>query len=205
VVVAVGPTLFREALSQALATGHHIRVAGTAGTEDAVAALLVQQAPQVVLLDYEAFGPNAEGMVSRLRRQSPGSRVLVLASRSGPDTAERVLEAGAAGVVGKMSDLDTLGRAIVAVADGEVWADPHVTARALEQLAGPASSGRLTGREAGIVRLVSHGLRNKEIAQRLGINEKTVKSHLNNIFRKLRVDSRVALALLDTRAIQPKT
>jgi DNA-binding CsgD family transcriptional regulator len=96
-----------------------------------------------------------------------------------------------------------LVRAIQAVAAGEIWANRHATSEALE---GPtvfsdrASKIELTRREQQIADACSRGLRNKEIAARLNISTKTVKSHLNNIFRKLQLDNRVALAL----QFQPK-
>jgi DNA-binding NarL/FixJ family response regulator len=198
--VAAGPALLREVLCRALASEPGVEVVGDAGTEDAIAALLREARPDVLLFDYEALGPNGEGLISRLRRGAPAIRVLVLATRSGPETVEGVLQAGASGLVGKESDFAMVVRAIGAVARGEVWANRRVTASALEHLADASrghgtAGGGLTAREEEIANWVARGLRNKEIAHRLEIHEKTVKTHLNNIFRKLRVDNRIALAL----------
>jgi len=93
-----------------------------------------------------------------------------------------------------------LVKALKAVAGGEIWANRLATAQAFERLAssdGERTSvrGALTRRESDIVADVLRGLRNKEIARQLSISEKTVKSHLNNIFRKLGIESRTALAL----------
>ena len=147
-------------------------------------------------------------MIVRPRRSSK-TRILVVATRSGPETVERILHAGASGLVGKESDLATLFRAIRSVARGEIWANRRDTAQALERSAVSgrriASTGTLTQREVEIVERVGRGLRNKEIAHRLQIHEKTVKTHLNNIFRKLRVDNRIALALLGSNRPPPKT
>ena len=149
-------------------------------------------------------------MIARLRRAVPGTRYLVLATRSGPETVERVLRAGAAGLVGKELDFDTVARAIRAVAEGEIWANRLVTAKALEYLSGLPTYGsqpdrHLTRREAEIASEVSLGLRNKEIAGKLRISEKTVRTHLNNIFRKLHLNSRIDLALLQRDRHQPKS
>jgi two-component system nitrate/nitrite response regulator NarL len=169
--------------------------------------------PRILLFDYEALGPNGEILLSRLRREASGTRFLVLATRSGADTVERVLRAGAAGLVGKELDLATLVRAIRSVASGEVWANRLVTAHALEYLAGlselgiprNSSNGHLTRRESEIVHEVGLGLRNKEIAGKLRISEKTVHTHLNNIFRKLQMDNRIALALFARELVVPRT
>jgi DNA-binding NarL/FixJ family response regulator len=197
--VAAGPALYRELLCRALAAEPGFRVVGGAGDESAALELVEKSRPQILLFDYEALGPNGESAIARFRRGAPTTRVLVLATRSGPETVERVLRAGAAGLVGKESDFATIVRALRSVGAGEIWANRRVTALALERLtdfsAHRGGAVGVTEREAEIVDLVTQGLRNKEIAHRLGIHEKTVKTHLNNIFRKLHVESRIALAL----------
>ena len=125
----------------------------------------------------------------------------MLAERACDENVGRVLRAGGWGLVDKQTSFETLIRAVRSVAQGEVWADPRATARALEYLTHvdgpPQSSGSLLSkRELEIVDCVGRGLRNKEIAHLLSISQKTVKSHLNNIFRKLKLDGRIALALL---------
>jgi DNA-binding NarL/FixJ family response regulator len=162
--------------------------------------LLKTEKPQVLLFDYEGLGPNAEGVISRLHRGAPSTRILVLATRSSQDTVVRVLRVGASGLVGKQLAFATLVRAIHALAIGELWANRRATADFVERLTDDsgrvaASDGQLTGRETEIIDDVGRGFRNKDIARRLNISEKTVKSHLNNIFRKLRVDNRFAAGM----------
>ena len=202
--IATRPALFREMLSQALAQEPGISIVGEATDEGGLRDLLRDQKPRVLLFDFEALGPSGDSIISRVRRESASTRFLVLATRSGAETVERVLRAGASGLVGKELDLETVVRAIRTVAAGEVWANRLVTAHALEYLAGlselggqrPGSSnGHLTQREAEIVTEVGLGLRNKEIAAKLRISEKTVHTHLNNIFRKLQMGNRIAVAL----------
>ena len=207
--VAVYPPLWGELLAQLLGREEWIDVVGRAATEDELRQLTAEQEPGVIVLDYEGLGPNAEGVVSRLRRLSPRVRVLVLARRSGEETVVSLLRAGAAGLVGKSADLSTLLSAVRAVAAGEVWAERKVAAQAIEQLAGPVPAepdGRatLTRREWEVVEEVGRGLRNREIARVLGISEKTVKTHLNHIFSKLHVESRFTLALWAQGGVQPR-
>ena len=127
------------------------------------------------------------------------TRILVLATRSSQETLERMLRAGAAGLVGKQQTFETLVRAIHAVARGELWANRAAAAQVVEDLTGPSRSStfdvRLTAREREIVQAVGLGGRNRDIGDRLHISEKTVKSHLNSIFRKLQVDNRFAAGL----------
>ena len=165
--------------------------------------------PAVLLFDYEGLGPSAERAIQRLHRSAKGTRILVLATRSSDETVERVLRSGASGLVGKQQPFATLVRAIRAVAAGELWANRRATAHIVELLSGPSDRNaspveRLTRREWEITDAVAQGLRNKDIARTLSISEKTVKSHLNNIFRKLQVDNRFAVGLyaLD---LKPKT
>jgi DNA-binding NarL/FixJ family response regulator len=199
--VAARPALFCEILSSKLQDEPGLEIAGAARDEEEVRALLARSRPAVLLFDYEGLGPSAELAIRRLRRTARGTRILVLATRSGDETLERVLRAGAAGLVGKQQPFATLVRAIHAVAAGELWANRVATAHVVERLAAPLSAGggepdeRLTDREWEIVDAVGQGIRNKEIGKRLRISEKTVKSHLNNIFRKLRVDNRFAVGL----------
>jgi DNA-binding NarL/FixJ family response regulator len=208
--VATRPALIREVLSSALSGEPGFTIVGQASDEPAIRDLLRTEKPRVLLFDFEALGPSGESMISRLRRESPSTRFLVLATRSGAETVERVLRAGASGLVGKELDLETVVRAIRTVASGEVWANRLVTAHALEYLAGlsdlgvarNAANGHLTQREAEIVNEVGLGLRNKEIASKLRISEKTVHTHLNNIFRKLQMGNRIALALFARELVQ---
>ena len=171
--------------------------------------LTSEQAPDVMLLDYEGLGPNAEVVVSRLRRHSPTVRVLILGRRFGEDTVVSVLRAGAAGLIAKNVDLSTLLNAVRAVAAGEVWANRKVAAQAIEQPAAPVRTeleGRmlLTRREWEVIEAIGRGLRNHDIARGLGISEKTVKTPLNHIFSKLHIDGRFALALWAQGELQPR-
>jgi DNA-binding NarL/FixJ family response regulator len=207
--IGVYPEIWGELLVRILGREDWIEVVGRAGSEDELRQLTSEHTPDVVLLDYEGLGPNAEGVVSRLRRLAPRVRVLVLARRSGEETVVALLRAGAAGLVGKNVDLSTLLSAVRAVAAGEVWAERKVAAKAIEQLATPTPpepDGRatLTRREWEVVEEVGHGLRNREIARALGISEKTVKTHLNHIFSKLHVESRFTLALWAQGGVQPR-
>jgi DNA-binding NarL/FixJ family response regulator len=197
VVIASEPIL-QNVLSSLLDRDPALKIVGQAHNERDLARLLRRERPQALLFDYEALGPNGDHIISRLRRAAPTTRILVMAARSSTERVGRVLRAGASGLIGKHLTFDMLMRAIHAVARGEVWADRRATARVLERLTTqlPGVEDQLTPRELQVVKGVGRGLRNKEIASRLGISQKTVKSHLNNIFRKLRLDGRVALALL---------
>ena len=205
IAVAAQPGLFCETLCRQLAAEPDFVVAGQAFSEDQIERVLAKESPQVLVFDSEGLALNAECTVRRLRRDAPTTRIVVLASQSGDETVERLLRANASGVVGKHLDFAVLVHAIHAVAAGEIWANRHATCLAQESLTGPSCKvpkSDLTKREQEIADACSQGLRNKEIASRLNISTKTVKGHLNNIFRKLQVDNRFALGLQNMVRIQ---
>jgi DNA-binding NarL/FixJ family response regulator len=210
--IATQPALLRDMLSQLLNNQPDLRVVAEGRDEDQITSALEEASPgpQLLLFDYEALGPNSLSIIARLRRMKPEIRILVIATRSSDENVESVLRAGASGLVGKQLDFETLLRAIRSVAAGEIWANRRATALTLEHLTElstgePVSAGYLTKREQQIVDGVTRGLRNKEIARQLVISEKTVKSHLNNIFQKLGLEGRFALALFDQSQGQPRT
>ena len=130
--------------------------------------------------------------------------LIVTAYPEEADIAEAV-RLGAKGVVLKDATRDTLLAAIRGVVEGHLWLPPELTAKVITALTHTAPSslaeriGLLTTREREIVSLVGQGLKNREIADRLGIAEKTIKGHLTNIFLKLGVQARLELALLAIR------
>jgi DNA-binding NarL/FixJ family response regulator len=181
---------------------------GHGENEEQIRKLLRRFRPGLLLFDYDAMGPNSESMISNLRRAAPRTRILVISRRTADETIEGVLRAGASGLVGDDVEFATLVRAIQVVAAGELWANRRIAARALERLTGgsapvPSLKG-LTKREVEIADGVAQGLRNKDIAQQLSISEATVKSHLNAIFRRLKIEGRVALAMLTQERLPPK-
>jgi len=208
--IATQPTLLRDVLSRLLDQEPDLEVVGQGHDEDRIAEVIKQATPDLLLFDYEALGPNSESIIARLRRLAPRTRILVIATRSADENVERVLRAGASGLMGKQLEFGTLLRAVRAVAAGEIWANRRAQALTLEHLTdfaagAPEPEGQLTKREHQIVDGVARGLRNKEIAHHLNISEKTVKSHLNNIFQKLGLEGRFALAMFDHSQIQPET
>lgn len=209
-ILGVQPKLWAELLTLAFAREGDVRVLQSVADEDELAEAADRHKGAVILLDYEALGPGCEGVIARMRRIGPSLRVLVLARRSGDETVSSVLRAGAVGLVGKQSGFTTLLAAVRAVAAGEVWAQRQVTARLIQQMAFPQrtmadGSASLTRREWELVDAIRQGGANREIALALGISEKTVKTHLTNIFLKTGVHSRFALARWAQEQIHPKS
>ena len=129
-----------------------------------------------------------------------GAKLLAIASAALPDSLNRAIEVGAKGLVLKEQCVETLFRAIERVHAGEIWFDRKHLISLIEKVSSTPGSdvlklNQLTRRELDVVRLVGSGLKNREIAERLFISERTVRAHLESIFQKLRVKDRVGLAI----------
>jgi DNA-binding NarL/FixJ family response regulator len=210
IAVATQPALVRDVLRTCLKQEEGLEIVGEGHAEDQIVDILRGSSPDLLLFDYEALGAHSEAIIARLRRLAPDTRILVIATRSSDENVEKVLRAGASGLVAKQLGYETFLHAIRAVASGEIWANRRAQALALEHLTTyavgiPRHREQLTRREQQIADGIARGLRNKEIARELGISAKTVKSHLNNIFQKLGLEGRFALAMFDQGQIQPKT
>ena len=140
--------------------------------------------PDVVLMDLRMPGTDGVAATSRIRKDYPGTRVLVLTtSDSGADIL-RAVEAGATGYVLKDAPREELYGAIRAAAEGKPLLAPDVAAHLVERVRWPSDEG-LSGREVEVLDLVARGKGNKEIARTLWISEATVKSHLLHVYEKL--------------------
>jgi len=154
-----------------------------------------QLKPDVVLMDLlmpQMGGVEATGII---RRELPDTEVIALTSVLEDASVVGAIKAGAIGYLLKDTDGPELLRAIRAASEGQVQLSPKAAARLVREVRVPESPEKLTERETDVLRLVAQGLANKEIARKLDIGEKTVKTHVSNIFSKLHVVSRTQAAL----------
>jgi DNA-binding NarL/FixJ family response regulator len=153
-----------------------------------------------------SIGPDSNGgelaLLPQLQARSPRTHILLLSGALDDASIAQALQYGAKGYVAKTATPGDLIKAIRTTYAGELWVRRVLLTQVLEHLRhqvqaqqGPLVVRRetLTAREHEIVRGVQQGLTNKEIATQLGISEKTVKTHLSAIFRKLQVRRRVQL------------
>ena len=179
---------------------------GDAGDGAAALDVVGKEQPDVVLMDLRMPGMDGLEAIKRLRAAWPQIAVLILTTYNEDDLMIRGLQAGACGYLLKDTDRTTLFRAIRAAAKREMVVQPEVMARILSHAALGVSSAPvpsanvtrreidLTERELEVLESLVQGERNKEIARRLGVTERTVRAHLSTIYMKLDVDSR-ALAV----------
>ncbi len=204
VLIADDNTLFREGLRMLLAQEPAISVVGEA--PDGLQAIRLAEAlqPDILLLDIRMPGLGGIEALPRIREKSPGTKVLILSGFSEGELMIQALQLGAKGYLSKLLIHRDLIKAIRATYAGEVWAERKVLSEVLESLRQkmqeknlPLSGMQetLTDREHEIVKWVIQGMTNKEIATRIGISDKTVKTHLSNIFNKLKISRRLQLVL----------
>jgi DNA-binding NarL/FixJ family response regulator len=194
---------FRAGLRALLATTTEVEVCGEAASgEEAVVAVGAQQ-PDVVLLDLTMPGMGGIAATERIVQASPHARVLVLSMADDDESVFAALRAGARGYVLKGARRAEIIRAVRVVADGEAIFGPTIAARlmgffaGLDRTAGAAPAfPELTDREREILGLISQHLTNPQIAERLGLSQKTVRNHVSSIFTKLRVADRAQAIML---------
>ena len=191
----------REGLRAFLRLQPDLEVIGEAADGATALEVAVSLQPDVVLLDL--LMPNGDGLsvLRTLRERVPVARVMVLTSYADDAQLFAAMDAGAAGYMLKDVEPDALAAAIRDVAAGRPALHPHVARRLMRQ-AGRAEPGLadLTARERDVLRLIVEGLANKEIAGRLRIGEKTVKTHVSRVLGKLGVEDRTQAAVLAIRS-----
>jgi DNA-binding NarL/FixJ family response regulator len=164
-----------------------------------VSAAVAAHRPDVVVMDLRMKDVDGIEATRRLRAAGNHPPVLVLTTFDDDELLSGALRAGAAGFVLKDSAAEDLMRAVRAVASGDSWLDPSVTARVLAAYrAAPApvrpapDTAELTAREYDVLVAMGRGMSNVEIADALVISELTVKSHIGRIFAKLGLRDRAA-------------
>lgn len=167
-----------------------------AAGDDAIA-FAQREEPDIVVVDVEMRGDQAEHYLVRLLRASPASKMIVLTMSEDPAQVRRLLAAGVRAYIVKSTTRDELlaslramaggtERTIVSVSRDTLW---HLDAQPEPEPAGAGPA--LSARELEVLSRLANGMRNAEIARRLGIAEGTVKRHLTNIYAKLGATSRM--------------
>jgi NarL family two-component system response regulator LiaR len=191
----------RQGLRAFLQLQPDIEVVGEASGGEAAAEVAAAAQPDVVLMDLVM--PDGDGVdaIRALAAAAPGARVLVLSSFADDERVFAATQAGVAGYLLKDVEPDQLAEAIREVRRGRPVLHPDVAARMMRRVADPAGlpAEPLTTREREVLQLIVEGFANKQIARRLLITEKTVKTHVSSILSKLGVEDRTQAAVLAIR------
>ena len=188
VLVADDHGLMREAIRLALEPECDIEVVGEAERGDEVLPRIREARPDVLLLDIRMPGMDGLEVLSRVRAQFPEIKVAMLSAVDEPEVAARALECGAVAYLGKRVEPSALISTIHGIMDGSV--SMQTLGLRAGPKAGSAEEAVLSPREVEILRRVASGHSNREIAQELWLSEQTVKYHLTNVYRKIRVSGR---------------
>lgn len=201
VLIAGGHPLVRSAIKALLVSIGGVSMAGECARDtQAIGSAVHRLRPDVVVLDCDLGSSGSIDTVIEWVHAAKGAAVLLLTAQENRRVLAAALQHGALGVVSKDRSPDVLVRAIRAVAAGETWLEHSIVVNMFRdeqredvERAMPVSHEKLTRREAQIVHLVSLGLQNKKIAERLCISETTVRHHLTSIYGKMGVSNRLEL------------
>ena len=196
VLIADDQALVREGLELLLGQFAELEVVGVAADGESALAMAVETRPDVVLMDLVMPGMDGIDATRQILAVLPRAQVVILSAYADDESIFAAISAGASGYLTKDSGGEQIRRAIVTVQAGGALLDPHIQRRLLDHVRTatvkhpPEPVHDLTQRELEVLHLISHGLSNPEIAQRLFVSEATVKTHVNNILAKTHLRDR---------------
>ncbi len=196
----IGSELLASALKK-----DKLEVTHAGASADEALTVLSKVPVDVALISATIEGNSKKGfdITGQIRALNVGVQVVMLIENSNRDSVVEAFRAGARGVFGRDNSLEALSKCVIRVHHGQVWASSEELRHLLEALVGPpqlrlvnaSGSELLAPREQEVVHWVAEGLTNREIANRLGLSENTVKNYMFRIFDKLGISKRVELVL----------
>jgi len=205
VLIVDDQSLFREGLATLLSVHSDIQVIGQAGNGQEAVELALKLHPDVILMDIQMPVLDGIGATRRLKQSLPTCRVIALTTFDDKETVFDVLHAGAVGYLLKDVGSAQLAESIRVTARGDSILNPAVAAKVLAEFsrASPvtittrsdALPEPLSEREIEVLRLVTSGLSNREIAEKLFISAGTAKTHIHHLCGKLGVRNRTEAAM----------
>lgn len=201
-ILADDHVMLRQGTLAMLARESDLTVVGEANDGAEAVRLAETLRPDVVVMDVRMPGMNGIEATRQIRNRWPSVQVLVLTAHDDDEYVFALLEAGANGYLLKTAPVADLVRAIRTVAAGESAMAPSIVRKLVNRVSGRKAQEpedefeALTGREMEVLKLLAQGMTNKQIADTLIISDRTVQTHLSNIFGKLGVNSRTEAILI---------
>jgi DNA-binding NarL/FixJ family response regulator len=201
VIVADTQAIFRAGLRKIFALEDDIRVIGQAETLSQTVSAAKKFSADILIFEA-ALSPNPADTVSEIQRQAPSVRIVVVTTEPDEELTLELFRRGAHGVVSREVEPEMMVECLRKVSQGEPWLDSRGTQwvlAAYRTQGGRPNSARpkvqLTPKESLIVSCVTQGMKNKEIAIKVGTTEQVVKNYLRKVYDKLGVADRLELAL----------
>jgi two-component system, NarL family, nitrate/nitrite response regulator NarL len=201
VIVADTQAIFRAGLRKVFALEDDIRVVGQAETMAQTQSAAAKFTADVLIFEA-ALSPNPVEAVAEILRQSPKLRIVVVTPGAEEELTLDLFRRGAHGIVSREVEPEVLVECLRKVVAGDTWLDPQGVRWVMEAYrnqtnrpAGARPKVQLTPKETLIVSCVTQGMKNKEIALRVGTTEQVVKNYLRKVYDKLGVADRLELAL----------
>jgi DNA-binding NarL/FixJ family response regulator len=195
VLVADDHAVVRVGLAQLLESSQDVEVVGSVTNGLEAVSVAISRRPDVVLMDLSM--PLLDGIEAtrRILAARPEMRVVMLTFHSDPEPILEAVDAGAVGYLLKDAEPEDILRGVRAAARGESPLDPKAASALLTARTAGSRIAELSHREREVLVLLAAGLANKQIGRRLGISEKTVKSHLTAVYRRIGVVDRIQAAM----------
>ena len=189
--------LFRDGIKSLLEDTEDIAVVGEASNETELFEILENQIPDVLILDITLPGSSGIEITKKIEQKFPAINVLILSMHNEDEFVINALEAGAKGYLPKDINKTELLDAIHTIYEGKEYYSRNISNIFLKKYISRNKANQhgeeLTNREIEIVKLVSEGFKNQEIAEKLFISVRTVDAHKNNIMKKLKLKSVVEI------------
>jgi DNA-binding NarL/FixJ family response regulator len=200
VVIADDHPITRAGIRKFLDKAADIDVVGEANDGEEAIALVKELAPHVLLLDMEMPGKKGIDVAHEIQAQGLSTKILALSTYDDKQYIYGLLSTGASGYLIKEEVPQTILEAVRGVAQGQKgWVSRRVAATITAWTQNPSTRSELTNRELEVLKHVVQGKTNQEIGYTMGISQKTVEKHLESVYSKLGVSSRVEAAVLAVR------
>ena len=196
ILIADDHPVVRQGLSTLLIPRNGMKVIGEATNGNQAVELALQLKPDVIMMDMVMPEMSGAEATKQIMAEDPDTHILILTSFGQEESLIEALNAGALGCLLKDSQPDDLLQAIRTVQSGQMSIPKSLAMKLINQSAQAAKTeSPLTDREQEIAALVAQGLSNKEIARELGVSANTIRSHISNILRKLKLTNRTQIAI----------
>ncbi len=203
IMIADDHSMIREGLKQLLELEGDMKVVAEASNGKECLEIIGEVRPDVLLLDINMPEKNGLEVLEELNLTKKRPQILILTVHNEVDYLLKAVEIGVDGYVLKDSESAELKKAIQTVVSGETYIQPNLipalNSKRVERDSDKDKIDNLTRRELQVLKLLAVGSYNKEIAEKLGISERTVKNHVSNIFKKLEVTDRTQAAVFTIR------